>query len=510
MVTTTPIDGAVIYTDGSARPNPGFCGSGMHGYFFEQLRDDAKSTKVENWTATERGYVRTKDLATTDANSVKIVEFINSYRSYGTPGTNNFAELQAVNMFFEQYPEEVKQLKTLHILADSQYVLNVIDNWMLNWKRNNWITSTGKPVGNRETIERLCHHIESFRTHGILTLEWIKGHNDDYGNVKADYLAEIATAHSVRSEVVDKKHEDVQETDVNEEITDNIVPTSEKTKKPKTKVKLHPLLSLKRAYFNTTKELNRTNMYYQAGWSEQNFVVGKRTPEASFCVLRLNSPDTAMEAVFEAQYHHEPEFNKLMYVDLNRVKSPTIYQSLIEDGSYCLRKDARSECLNYTDDKPVTVEVRPGELPMRAIDTLNQLEEILDNYVENYPMTGALEKGAYDYQLFDVTDHFYEAVSDSKKPKPPTLKKEFGTGTKDTQIVVPVTIDGAVKEIPLRLVFVDDIPSRNTLKRLEELHAKIFIITWRETQNLLRYSTLIVTSDAISVWSNYFANQRLI
>ena len=445
--------------------------------------------------ATDKGYVFQKDLEKEQAMPVDIVEYIDCFAGSDYEGTNNIAELNAISLFFEQFPEEAKIIKRLQVYADSQYALNCMTKWVDGWIRNNWIAGSGKPVSNREQIERLHKHLKAFKEHAELSMDWVHGHNDDFGNVKADYLAGIGTSHSTngKSTIYKKVSDPVSYHKVN--------------------VDLHPLLGLKRIYFNSALEQNTANRYFQTGWSGNDFIVGKRTPEASFSVLDLNEPDPAVQAVMEAQYHFPSEYNKLVYAKLDRIRSVDVYPYLIEHGRHCLWDDPRNKCVNFMDRKPVTMEVNAGELPMRAIETLNHLEEILDKFKSEYLTQGKFEENPYNYQIHDITDHFYDVGSKIvKKTEVPilTLKKKFGVGIKSTEVIAKPEIDGIEKEVKLPLVFNDDIPGRNTLKKLEELDVKIFLITWMESTTLLRYSTLIQTSDAIGIWSNYFANQLLI
>ena len=78
------------------------------------------------------------------------------------------------------------------IFTDSQYAINCVTVWHHAWARNNWITSLGRPVENRDLVESILQQIvERRKTHGSDTrFEWVKGHtgaND--GNSMADRLA---------------------------------------------------------------------------------------------------------------------------------------------------------------------------------------------------------------------------------------------------------------------------------------------------------------------------------
>jgi ribonuclease HI len=70
------------------------------------------------------------------------------------------------------------------IIADSQYVLKGITQWLPGWKRKGWVTSTGQPVVNRDLWEELDAVADN-----RLTWEWTRGHSGDPGNERCDEIA---------------------------------------------------------------------------------------------------------------------------------------------------------------------------------------------------------------------------------------------------------------------------------------------------------------------------------
>ncbi|MFC8302746.1 RNase H family protein [Specibacter sp. NPDC057265] len=110
-------------------------------------------------------------------------------------GTNNMGELMAVLDLFRataHMPQE-----PLHILCDSQYVINAITKWMPGWKRKGWRKSDGKPVLNVELLKDIDAAIKG-RTY---TFEWVKGHAGHELNEAADIRArEAATAFQAKRE----------------------------------------------------------------------------------------------------------------------------------------------------------------------------------------------------------------------------------------------------------------------------------------------------------------------
>jgi ribonuclease HI len=79
--------------------------------------------------------------------------------------------------------------ETATIYTDSQYCLNCITVWSKKWAANNW--RKGKkpdsaPVKNVELIQECLSHFQP--GHRLL---WVKGHNGNKGNERADTLASL-------------------------------------------------------------------------------------------------------------------------------------------------------------------------------------------------------------------------------------------------------------------------------------------------------------------------------
>ncbi len=95
--------------------------------------------------------------------------------------TNNKMELTAVI-------EALRTLRrpcrvTLH--TDSTYVMNGVQRWMPNWKRNGWRTADKKPVKNVDLWQALDAELARHEVSWV----WVKGHSGDPGNERADSLA---------------------------------------------------------------------------------------------------------------------------------------------------------------------------------------------------------------------------------------------------------------------------------------------------------------------------------
>lgn len=135
----------VIYTDGACRGNPGPGG----------------------WGVLMRFQDRHKTL-----------------RGFEAQTTNNRMELTAVI-------EGLRALRRscdIELNTDSKYVMQGINEWIENWKRNGWKTAAKKPVKNSDLWRQLDSEVQR---HDI-EWRWIKGHSGNEGNEMADELANIA------------------------------------------------------------------------------------------------------------------------------------------------------------------------------------------------------------------------------------------------------------------------------------------------------------------------------
>ncbi|TVQ30675.1 MAG: ribonuclease HI [Phycisphaeraceae bacterium] len=145
----------LLFTDGACSGNPG---PGGWAYI---LRHPASGKEVEN--------------------------------SGGDPATtNNRMELIAV----VEGLRAVKRPSRVEIYSDSKYVLNGLESWLEQWKRNGWRTAAKKPVKN----EDLWRTLDELKGVHSLSFHWIRGHANHPENDRCDLMAvrardEAAKAH---------------------------------------------------------------------------------------------------------------------------------------------------------------------------------------------------------------------------------------------------------------------------------------------------------------------------
>jgi len=95
--------------------------------------------------------------------------------------TNNRMELTAAI----EALDALKRPSDVELYTDSVYVRDGITTWITRWKLNGWRTAAKKPVKNADLWQRLDAALARHR----VTWHWVKGHNGDPGNERADQLA---------------------------------------------------------------------------------------------------------------------------------------------------------------------------------------------------------------------------------------------------------------------------------------------------------------------------------
>ena len=140
-----------LYSDGSAKGNPGPGGFGVVLKFTD-----------------DKGQLHTKEIS----EGYKLT-------------TNNRMELLGVIKGFEalKYPCSV------HVVSDSKYVVDAFrEHWVDYWVSHDFRKSDKKKVKNVDLWKRL---LEVMKTHKV-DFEWVKGHDGHPENERCDHLAQTA------------------------------------------------------------------------------------------------------------------------------------------------------------------------------------------------------------------------------------------------------------------------------------------------------------------------------
>jgi len=73
----------------------------------------------------------------------------------------------------------------IELHTDSNYVKDGLTKWIHGWKKNGWRTADKKPVKNAE----LWQTLDAATQRHTINWHWVKGHNGDEMNERADQLA---------------------------------------------------------------------------------------------------------------------------------------------------------------------------------------------------------------------------------------------------------------------------------------------------------------------------------
>lgn len=100
--------------------------------------------------------------------------------------TNNRGELLAILTAIKQGIDN--KITNLVIYSDSEYSINCCITWVKKWIKNNWQTSVGKPVENKEEIQEIYRLLNSSECKNY-KIHHVPAHVGIYGNEQADKLA---------------------------------------------------------------------------------------------------------------------------------------------------------------------------------------------------------------------------------------------------------------------------------------------------------------------------------
>ena len=145
----------IIYTDGSAHPNPGPGGFGVI-----VLDNDEK------------------------------IQYIYNKQFEKEKVTNNQMELKAILYAFLNYGVNINTNEFTNnipiVYSDSNYCVQTFNSWMFSWANNGWVKSDKKTAENLDLIKA---YYDWYQKGYRIDLRKVKGHNGVKWNELADLLA---------------------------------------------------------------------------------------------------------------------------------------------------------------------------------------------------------------------------------------------------------------------------------------------------------------------------------
>lgn len=166
-----------LYTDGSCLRNPGM---GGYGYIIRYTEDDPGNPSVPKFIDIEKN----QGFRYTTNNRMEIMAAIFGVR----------------NVIDEITSGKIKGCTQINLFSDSEYLCKPINNhWINRWMDNNWMTSgfggkSPSPIKNKDLWEQVIEIQNKTREMNIsLVFNWVKGHENDEMNNRADQLAVAAS-----------------------------------------------------------------------------------------------------------------------------------------------------------------------------------------------------------------------------------------------------------------------------------------------------------------------------
>lgn len=501
----------ILYTDGGCKTVEGkpYGGYGFHGYFYTP-------------TVATKGYGQPKGIPTrlgwqrkneADASqTVTLLRYLEGYGTEATLGTNNAAELlgaieglQYVKAIHDTdevgrlWAEDQAQKKTksktdveppnttlesVTLYTDSEYVVKGINGAVHTWIKNGWKTSAGTPVKNQAHWKALLSAVEALE--GIpLTIKWVKGHNGDVGNERADLMANLGMNHALFDEYVKTHALHVPEGHW------------------KTAYEHNRMLGTQTWYYNTKQkgpvkvDWDRPYYLYHLGRNDadDDDQHGKRINNDTYSVVALHEPDDALEMVRKAQCKLvDPDIDYIALGRLNHLFNSSVYDRVRRYGMTALRANRVTGNIYELGKSEISRALKVPMIAYRAIDALNHLEGLLQRVVTHTTDP--------DEHTTDITEHVY----DEHPKKGHTLVKTITVASPSMDIDLTHACGGTATVQSTRLVVGMDLPPRNVLLKLAGENPTVTAITWPEGPTSYRVATIITTNQGHALWVGHYAN----
>ena len=370
----------VLYTDGSARPNPGITGYGVHGY----IGEEGAFKNIDNkWVMTNMGYVakKEKDKYLT----IKPDYIIEQYGRKEDSNTNNQAELDGIIEALKIAKDRLTSEDVLHIKADSSYVV-MFFNSILEKKQNNYNSN----VEHLKELEKLINSLD-FK----VTIERIDAHVGYLGNEEADTLSNIGRnlinpdmniRHVCKELLIDPMEYWFYTPVINEFLR--------KSKKLLLTLKNEPIL-------------NNSHLHCITNYKRKNIdEIGKKDPDIKYTIINSNTDVEELNIINEV-IKDGTDMLKPYVINLAELLNQKIARKLhLYKTDYLRKRRSMFELIETTDSTPVVVglEVFPVSLSWYTINHFKDL----------YDLKNQLDNNEDGVKTVDIKDLIYDNIKNPK------------------------------------------------------------------------------------------------
>jgi ribonuclease HI len=482
---------AVLYADGGFYNNEKAGGWGLHGYVYSASDLPTKGSGNPKAIPTAAGYVEEKE----GAAMVKVVNYVDRFGGVSKAKSNNHTELLAAKEALEYALD--KGLSHTKIYSDSEYVVKGINLNLDKWQSAGWRKRNGEEVSNLEDWKDIASLLTRFKEQQTeVELAWIKGHNGHAGNEMADQWAGKGNSIGLNGSDIKYSFED----------------------KPdgywKPKAKYNRIFCHAKWYFSSlADEANKSacgRHVYWTGEHGDDEDVAKPQADAANAVLYLKEQDPVLEKLRDHYIEQDKrQLGHLFIGALSNITNPTIYADILRFGASVFRKNKATMSISTNNKVPVVHHVTPTGLAHYNLDNIVSLTDKLDRYL-------AKDKSI---AVTDITDLLYEAT-EKKGVVERKIRKEINSTTKCLDLTVnyntgKVSVLREMDVVPVsrakvRMIMGNDIIRRNALAALADSVERVVVITWRESDEVFRYATVIETTDDVGIWASVFGNFKMV
>lgn len=498
---------AVLYSDAGLDQfsNPTVSGYGVHGYTYTH-ETPKKGTGNPKAVPTHMGYEGPLDDrgAKVEGDKVTVHEYVDIIGGGTGQHSSGESELNAFNLSL-QWLKERPEIKHAQIYCDARFVTQGFNDHMPKWADNNWLRANGTPpqyLGTWKVAHGLNKEIKDNTT---IRLTWMKGHNGNIGNETADQLA-------TRGKLGTANNGGVLETKITS--SDPSGYWNPKTDVPR-------ILQAPRWYFDTIDtnwvDDNGYKVVYLGchGPKEKDLeLVGKPYSDNYLGVVKSKYIPAVMDELRNYAINNaSSKSGRIVVGNLDQILATKEIADFERHGLDYHKKSQRDIFVRNANKNNILSEMTPQGQGYRMMNTWRLLERRLEEF-----RSGVLHdlqndlKNHGGYEVTDITDQLYEAQGKKEQLK---LKANLTSKVKyfDVKALFNLELVSAppkVFEKKIRLIFGQDIMSRNQLAAIADQVVRVCVVTWRESDQVGRYATYFEMQNGdYGLWSRYEANYIL-
>lgn len=463
----------VLYCDGSCRPNPGYGGYGIFGYHFKYVTKpkNIKHPLKANVFFNHDGISSTK---TTEP--IEVLGIIEVVYAISTPKTsNNFAELRAVIEALRLGSVQ-EGLTELTVITDSNYTVSSFNNSIDDWAtKSNWRRQDGNPVAHQQEWFAILEYRNLLRKNGVsVKLQWVKGHNGDYGNEASD-LYSVIGSNAARLQLEEGSTPFVGE-----------------------------IYSSYQTYQEYKKSYQGKDFIYHF---KDLFFSSQPVPDTNYCFISSTEDDAskgrrATDSIFLSVKGYVPDL-------INRLKS--FYRGIPRNYTCtcCIKLSGleNRDILRMGDYVDVRYLVRKKYPNKNTYSFIKSDSTFLEENVMDFPFITNINKLSYAMEVMDppysntiVEDITHYLVKDGK----------LLISNKDRYIDMTSMTEGKIQFTQKLLIGVGyDLPNYLALKRLEEGLVRAELILHKDNESNFYTAFVKLTTDTREIYSVNFPNKFL-